>query len=278
MSETCNHRTLPNGKNIFTKTWLPEGEARANIILVHGIGEHCRRYEHVAKFLTDHGLAVYGFDHIGHGESDGARGCMSYKDGFDIIDLFKEELKEKPVFVYGHSMGGGIVLAYGTQHPQDVTGIIATGPAVGIANPLNPAVVKVLRLLKKIAPGFAISNGLSTAGLSHDPEVEKAYVSDPLVHDKVSVQLGLDLMDWGEFLQHYSETYPVPLLEVQGSEDTLVDPVAAEKFGKNLKGDVTYRRFEGGYHELHNEPNKEELFKLMIDWIDRVLQDKSSEK
>ncbi len=262
------------GKQVYTKTWLPESAPRANIILVHGIGEYCERYQHVAEFLTGIGCAVYGFDHIGHGKSEGKRGCMSYADAFGIIntlkDMLTKQFPEIPVILYGHSMGGGVVLAYGTKYPEGLKGIIATSPAVGMANPLHPAVVKLLRVLQKIMPDRTISNGLPADGISHDPAVVERYLNDPLVHNQVSMTLGLDLFDWGKAVAARTEPYPVPLLVAQGSEDRLVDPAAAENFALHAKGDVTYKRFEGGYHELHNEPNRQELFAAMEEWIGRV--------
>lgn len=259
------------GRHIFTKTWLPDGTPRANIILVHGIGEYCERYEHVCEFLTGIGCAVYGFDHIGHGKSDGKRGCMSYADAYEIINTIKaqllEQMPEIPVILYGHSMGGGVVLSYGLSYSEGLKGIIATSPAVGMANPMKPGVVRMLRVLKKIAPNLTVSNGLPADGISHDRSVVEKYQSDPLVHDKVSVTLGLDLMDSGDRVAAWDREYPVPLLVAQGSKDQLVDPVAAENFALHAKGNVTYKRFEGGYHELHNEPNKQELFDVFARWI-----------
>ena len=259
------------GRHIFTKTWLLDGTPRANIILVHGIGEYCERYEHVCEFLTGIGCAVYGFDHIGHGKSDGKRGCMSYADAYEIINTIKaqllEQMPEIPVILYGHSMGGGVVLSYGLSYSEGLKGIIATSPAVGMANPMKPGVVRMLRVLKKIAPNLTVSNGLPADGISHDRSVVEKYQADPLVHDKVSVTLGLDLMDSGDRVAAWDREYPVPLLVAQGSKDQLVDPVAAENFALHAKGNVTYKRFEGGYHELHNEPNKQELFDVFASWI-----------
>ena len=275
MREQCGTMSDNAGREIFTKTWLPDGETRANIILVHGIGEYCERYEHVCEFLTGIGCAVYGFDHIGHGKSDGKRGCMSYADAYEIINTIKAQLlkqmPEIPVILYGHSMGGGVVLSYGLTYSDGLKGIIATSPAVGMANPMKPAVVRMLRVLKKIAPNLTVSNGLPADGISHDRAVVEKYQSDPLVHDKVSVTLGLDLMDSGDRVAAWDQKYPVPLLVAQGSEDRLVDPVAAENFALHAKGNVTYRRFEGGYHELHNEPDKQKLFDVFAEWIGSLI-------
>ena len=274
MKEKSGSRLMKDGRKVFTKAWLPDRDPRVNIILVHGIGEHCERYGPVAKILTGNNYAVYGFDHIGHGKSDGKRGCMSYNDAFSIINSLKGELLEQspeiPLIIYGHSMGGGIVLSYGTKYPEKVAGIIATSPAVGLANLIRPEVVKLLRVIKKVTPNLTVSNGLSLDGLCHDKTILESYEKDPLCHDKVSVTLGLDLMDWGNYLSAYDKVYPVPLFVAQGSADTLVNPVATEKFAQKLKGNVTYKRFEGGFHELHNEPNKQELFDAAIRWIDRI--------
>ena len=200
MREQSGSTTDRAGKKVFTKTWLPEDKPKANIILVHGLGEYCERYQHVAEFLTGTGCAVYGFDHLGHGKSEGKRGCMSYADAFVIINKLKADLLAKgpeiPVIIYGHSMGGGIVLSYGTQYPENVKGIIATSPAVGMANPLPPASVSALRILKKICPDKALSNGLDADGISRDRAVVDKYRTDLLCHNKISIGLVLDLMDW----------------------------------------------------------------------------------
>lgn len=263
------------GQTVYSKTWLPEIESKANIILVHGIGEHCSRYQHIASFLTEKGFSVYGFDHIGHGKSDGTRGAMRYENGYEIINLIKNKLISEspkvPIFIYGHSMGGAIVLAYGYQFPENVAGIIATSPGLGMANEMSPTTVSFLRILQKIVPNFTIKNGLPLEGLSHDKEVITAYQNDPLVHDRVSLSLGLDLIDTGKRLRTEKKPYPVPLLLVQGTEDKMVNSKATDEFASGLIGDVTYKRFEGGYHELHNDLVKQELFELIASWINQKI-------
>ena len=136
-----------------------------------------------------------------------------------------------------------------------------------MTDPLPKAAVRLLRVLKKIAPELTVPNGLPADGISHDPAVVDRYLHDPLVHARISPGLVLDLMDEGKALAARTEPYPVPLLVVQGSEDRLVDPAAAEDFALRAKGDVTYKRFEGWYHELHNEPGREELFHVIGEWI-----------
>lgn len=274
MIENPSTLTLDRGLSIYTQSWLPyQLPARANVILVHGLGEHCLRYRHVAEHFTGRGLAVYTFDQIGHGQSGGERGTGSYAEDFKIINTIKEQLKaddpEVPVFVYGHSLGGGIVLGYGYRYPENIRGVIATSPAVGMARNMPGWQIGALRVIEKIAPNFTIANGLDLTGLSHDPAIAEAYVADPLNHDRVSVRVGLDLIDNGTFLLENQHPYPVSLLVIQGLGDRLVDPDATIRFASNVKGgDVTFRKVENGYHELHNEPEKAEFIAALADWIE----------
>ncbi len=274
MNESTSVLTLGKGKTVFTKTWLPDDQktVRANVILVHGLGEHVGRYEYVADAFTRHGIALYGFDHIGHGHSSGKKGCMSYEDAYQIINLIKAQLLESqpdiPIFSYGHSMGGGIVLAYGLKYSEHVRGIIATSPAIGLAEEKSPAAVNFIAFMKKICPNMTVENGLSLNGLCHDKEVVKKYEADPLVHGRISMQLANDLIQTGKSLLANDKPYPVSLLLVQGKLDNLVNPKATEAFAAKTTGaDITFKEYEEGFHELHNEPFKDEVISMYIDWI-----------
>ena len=262
-------------KNIYTKWILPDDQPVANIILVHGIGEHCARYDHVTAFFADHHIAVYTFDQIGHGKSEGKRGAMTYDQTWGIINEIKAELIQKepaiPVFLYGHSMGGAIVLSYAYRYPENLAGVIATAPAIGLANPTSGFMTAMARFLSKTFPNMTISNGLALDGLTHDKKIVELYQNDPLVHDKVSFKLAVDLIDKGNEILKSADKFPVPLLLLQGTEDKLVDPKATAQFAAHLNQNGTYKPIEGGYHELHNEPYKEEIFNIILQWInDRV--------
>lgn len=277
MEETTSFKVLTGKMKVFTRTWLPENiETRANIILVHGIGEHSGRYEHVAEYFTSSGFAIYAFDQIGHGKSDGKRGVESYQQVYDIITNLKYRIKAKqpdlPIILYGHSMGGAIVLSYGLSHPEGLKGVIATSPAVGMADPMPDKTIQFMKILKKIIPNFTIINGLNLSGLSQDPEIAEKYTADSLVHNRVSIRLGVDLIQTGKDLLANMTVYPLPLLILQGDKDILVNPAATDEFAKKVKGKVTYKKIAGGYHELHNEPNKKEIYQTLTGWIDQVIK------
>lgn len=267
-----------SGSNkIFMQSWLTEDKTTiASVILVHGIGEHSGRYQHAAEFFSPFGLEFYTFDQIGHGKSSGKRGAESYQQVFEIITNLINRLRNKqpdiPILLYGHSMGGAIVLAYGLDHPEFISGVIASSPAIGLANPLPDRVFQFLGLMMRLFPDLTIQNGLNLQGLSQDPSVAEKYLSDPLVHNRVSLRLGIDLYKTGKRLLDQS-TYPLPLLLLQGDKDILVDPNATDRFAEKIRGNVTYHRITGGFHELHNEPNKEEIFMKILNWIHATIKD-----
>ncbi len=128
--------------------------------------------------------------------------------------------------------------------------------------------------MKNIYPAMTLDNGLDVSGLSHNPGVITAYQSDPLVHRLVSARLGWDLLQTGPWLVEHAADFPaIPLLLMQGNADRMVDPAATRKFAKNIKkGDITFQLWEGGYHELHNEPNRDEVFNVILHWLDRNCQ------
>lgn len=272
MSEISESTQQINGHQIYSRTILPETAPIANVLLVHGLGEHCGRYSHVFEFLADNQIAVYSFDQIGHGRSDGKRGNMKLADTWQLMDHFISSIHtadpKVPLFLYGHSLGGNIVLSYAYQWPESLTGVIATSPGIGLANPIPGFLMGIIGLVAKILPGITISNGIKPSDLSQDDQVIQAYVQDPLVHDRISLGLAYDMVTTGKNLVLTDEPFPRPLLLMQGSADKVVDTEAVSQFAKSKASEkLTYHAFQNGYHELQNEPFKEEILNIILDWI-----------
>jgi alpha-beta hydrolase superfamily lysophospholipase len=261
---------------LFAQSWAPEGEIKAVLALVHGIGEHTGRYESVAMFLNREGYALVGMDLRGHGKSGGQRGHFSFEDAMNDIDLLISQAQAlfpgKPVFLYGHSLGGLLVLDYAMKRPaSSLKGIIATSPALGTANPVPAWKLALANVMKTINPSMTMNNDLDVTAISHNPDVITSYKSDPLVHPLISARLGWDLLQTGPWLVEHAAEFPdIPLLLMQGNADRIVDPAATKKFAKKIKkGNITFQLWEGGYHEMHNEPNRDEVFNLLVHWLDR---------
>lgn len=267
-----------DGKLIYAQNWEPEGEKKAAIALVHGLGEHSGRYQHVAEYFTNNGYSITALDLQGHGKTAGVRGHIrSYDAAMEDVQHLIEETRQRasglPCFLYGHSMGGALVLFYAlTRRPTDLAGVIATSPGLAVVAPPTGGKLAMVKVLNKVAPAMTMDNGLVLDNLSRDPQVKEKYVNDPLVHKKISVRLALELIQNGEWMVEHAGDLQVPLLLMQGTEDILVSPPATRKFAEKAAGDVTYKEWEGFYHEIHNEPEKLEVLSYMNGWMDAHLK------
>ena len=264
-----------SGLKIFARDW-PRAEPRGVVALVHGLGEHLGRYQHVAEALNAAGYALVAFDLPGHGQSGGTRGHFAFKDVLRDIDCLLEEAARrypgKPQFLYGHSLGGSLALYYTLKRQPAIQGVISTSPGLAPGTPVSAPKMFVAKIMARIAPAFTIPNGLDTGNLSRDPNIARIYGSDPLVHARISARLGLDLINQGQWVLDNAKSFPLPLLLVQGSSDTLVSSKATQKFAETAPRDkVTYKVWEGFYHETHNEPEKLQVLKYMIDWLNTKL-------
>lgn len=263
-----------DGLDLYARGWAPTGKPKAAIALIHGLGEHDGRYAHVGSALSEKGYALLGFDLRGHGKSGGARGhTPSYDALLDDITAFLKQMEGKypglPLFLYGHSMGGNLVLNYTLRRKSNLHGVIATSPWLKLA--FEPPAVKVAlgRMMNSIAPGFTQPNGLDTKALSHDAAVVTAYENDPLVHDKISARLFSSMHDSGLWAIEHAAEFPLPLLLMQGSADRLDSLDATKEFAAKAGNKVTLKIWDGWFHEIHNEPEKEEVFKVMLDWLSK---------
>jgi len=266
-----------DGLQMYSKSWAPQGKPKATICLFHGHGEHIGRYEHVAAALAEKGYALLGFDLRGHGKSAGPRGhTPSFEALMKDIDIFLEETAQHhpylPRFLYGHSLGGILALSYTLWRKPQLAGVIST--AAGLRTSLEEQKSKVMmaRVLGAIIPMMAIPSGLDPSTLSRDPAVVHAYVTDPLVHDKMTLGFGKAILSAIPWAFEHANEFPLPLLIMHGTEDALGYPRGSQEFASLVpKEKCTLKLWEGFYHEIHNEPEKEQVFKVMTDWLDKHL-------
>lgn len=263
------------GNTLHFLHWPLEG-ANAVICIVHGMGEHVERYHHVAKFFSKNGFATLGFDHQGHGQSTGKRGhsegLESMLDDIDLLLLEARQLYPNSlIFLYGHSMGGNLVLNHFLRRKPSITGLIATAPWVRLPNPPSAFLVGFAKIMCHILPKLTQANGLDVNGLSNDPEVAKTYQADPLVHDRVSVRLGAELLAGASWLNAFAGQAPCPTLLMHGEKDPITSPAGTSDFAKRLTGDVTWKPWPGLKHEIHNEPQQAEVLAFLVEWMKRVL-------
>jgi len=263
-----------DGIDVFAQDWRPDGAPKAAVVLVHGLGEHSARYQHVAKYFTQARYALSTMDLRGHGRSAGSRGHFP---SFDIVMADINQLLDEtqikfpglPIFLYGHSLGGALVLIYGYTQNRPLHGIIATAPGLAAGTPIPPLKIFAGKMLNSVAPQMTLNNGLDLESLSHDKEVKKVYLSDPLVHPLISARLAMQLLNAGEWIRSQHGKYPYPLLLMQGADDRIVNPTLNKQYAEGLTGDVTFKMWPGMCHEIHNEFDKENVLQVLVDWMDQ---------
>ena len=263
--------------NIYYQYWLPEDEPRANLVVVHGLAEHCGRYMNIVNHFVPSGYAVYGIDHIGHGKSDGER---VYVDRFKdytttlttYVDMIRQWQPDKPIFMVGHSMGGLIGAAYLLEHQNELSGAVFSGPGVKVPDNISKAVILMGKILSKILPRKGIMQ-LDAKGVCRDPAVVDAYVNDPLVYTgKVTARLGAEMLKTMKDVIENAARIKLPLMIVQGSDDILIDPGGAQLLYDSVSSeDKLIRIYEGFYHEVFNEPEHEQVLSDVQKWLDTRL-------
>jgi alpha-beta hydrolase superfamily lysophospholipase len=268
--------TDKQGLKFYAQGWEPDNAPKAVVAVVHGHGEHIGRFAHVGEAFTKAGYAVMGFDLRGHGHSGGLRGHTPSIEAFmQDIDLLLEHVHARypglPTFLYGHSLGGILVLNYGLRRKPDLKGVIATSSGLHTSLEQQPAKIMMAKVLGGIAPTILIPSGLATSGLSHDPQVEQAYLSDPLVHDKMSLGFGKVMLGAIAWVLERASEFPLPLLLMHGMDDPIAFPSSSQEFAAALGNKATLVLWKGMYHETHNELDKAQVLNTAIHWMDEHL-------
>lgn len=270
--EELNWRTIDHLK-ISGRRWVPQKDVKIVVCLVHGMGEHCGRYDFMGKFFAGRGIALMAYDQRGHGKSEGKRGhTRSYdallQDVDDLITKAKELFPGKPLILYGHSMGGNLVLNYTIRKKPMLNGVIASSAYLKLAFEPSAFKVKLGQWMRNIYPAFSQPTGLDTKALSRIPEEVKKYEEDPLVHDKISAMMFISLRDAGLWALENAGEMHLPVLIFHGTTDRITSHQASMEFAGKIKGDVTFKSFEGAYHETHNDLCREEVLAMLKEWIE----------
>ncbi len=266
---------LSNGQVLRGFIVSPGETVKANIVFVHGLGEHISRYTIWAEQFRDAGIGFTGVDLPGHGTSDGRRGHIkSYELIYEMIDLLaghaRSAFEGVPVFLYGHSLGGNILLDYLLRKNPPVKGAIVTSPWLILGFRPDRFKIALASVVKHIMPGLLQPSGLDPEQLTHDKDVVERYISDDLVHDRISVSLFHNAVNSANHSLLHREDLKVPLLLMHGSDDMICSPEGSRLFasGSSL---TELKIWEGGYHELHNELFSKDVFMFIKKWINSMI-------
>ena len=261
-----------DGLQIFAQCWPAAITPLATVSLVHGYGEHCGRYKHVADKLTQAGFNVISFDHQGHGQSSGWRGHITTYDALldDISRLLieaQQRFPQTPQFLYGHSMGGNLVLNYALRRRPQLAGVVVTSPWLRLAKFPSAMTIRLGRLVSRVWPSFTSSSGLDNSALSRDPTVVQAYGSDLLNHNRISPRLFTQINGAGQWALDNASQFSLPLLLMHGTADRITSYEASHQFAGGISTGCTLKLWDNFYHEIHNEPEQDEVITFVVEWL-----------
>ena len=265
---------------------------RGVVLIVHGLGEHAGRYEHVAERLLEWGFAVRAYDQRGHGRSGGARGALPddaalLEDLAEMVDDTRLRCmrlpqvtgaldgapQPMPLILLGHSLGGLVAGRFVGLKMRPVDGLVMSSPALDAG--LSGFQKLLLAVMPRIAPNLCVGNGLNPRYISHDLQVVKKYLADPLVHNKISPRLGQFIATAGPATIAAAAHWSTPTLLMYAGADRLVNPAGSRAFAENAAnspavkpGTVTVKCFEGLFHEIFNEVDATPVFDTLRVWLD----------
>lgn len=268
----------PRNHKLFAWHVSPELTPKALILLVHGHGEHSKRYLSWAEKFVNEGYAFLSWDHIGHGHSDGQRGHIHHYEEFLLeIDLAVTKANEffpnVPIILYGHSMGGNIVLNHAIRRCCVVNGIIVTSPWLKLSKPISPFMEFIVSALNYIAPNVPIKSSVIPSEISHLEDEVKKYQNDPIIHSKITPRLYVSIRRAGEYALKYAKRIKTPLLLMHGEVDMISSFDASKEISTKVDR-CTFVPWPNMYHELHNETVRGLVFEAIVKWVDSKVAQK----
>jgi alpha-beta hydrolase superfamily lysophospholipase len=271
MASTTDTATTRDGIRLLTRHWVSEAP-RAGVLIVHGLGEHSGRYEHVGDQLAGAGLETFSWDHRGFGASAGERAWVDrwsrfHDDVEDRLAAVRAALPGKPAVLYGHSMGGLIALGYCVSDRPLPDLLVLSAP--GIADDLAAWKHALAPVLARIVPHLSLANGIPPEMLSRDPARQAAARTDPLMLNTSTTAFGARAFEEQVRTREAAARLSIPTLVIHGLDDPVVPPPATEPLA--ILPGVTRRAYAGIRHELHNEPEGPQILADVVAWIDERL-------
>ena len=266
------------GLKLYYQYWLPDKKPKAVLLVAHGLAEHSGRYKNLVDYFVPKGYSVYALDHRGHGKSEGIR---SYVDNFNdylidlksFFDMTRKENKNAQIFLFGHSLGGTIAVAYAIEHQDELAGLMVSGSTLVPSTAVSPVLLAMAGIVSTLAPKMGVTL-LDASAISRDQAVVDAYVNDPLVfRGKIPARTGAELARMWKQLPEQMPRIKLPILIMHGFADRLSDPRGSRLLFERVGSkDKTLKLYDNCYHEICNEPEHEQVLTDMETWLKKHIK------
>ncbi len=274
MSSSNPNLVADDGTQLFALRWSPGNRPTGTVVIVHGLGDHCQRFEHVAERFVSAGFDVIAFDQRGHGKTAGQRGHVDRYDRLlDDISCaldYASSLSGRHRFLFGQSFGGGLVLNHAARRCPDIQGVVAMSPLIRPATPPQWWKRFAARTLNVVWPRFAFATNLDDRAMTHDPDSLRQRRDDPLIHHHVSARLASQMLDAGNWVLENADKIRIPSLVMHGDEDSVTEHAASRELAQRMGEACSWKTWEGLYHELHWEHGRDSILNCVVDWMSAV--------
>ncbi len=272
---------LQPGLQKYVHRWMPPREPSVNVCIVHGLGEHGGRYHSLAHDLVEAGFGVTAFDQQGHGRSPEHRGRVrSYTSLLDEIAAFLEwnrrSFSEIPTVLFGHSMGGNLVINYGLRDYRQPHRIIASSPMIEQTRPPSRMFVRLARVILWLAPNLTLRSNPVAERLMSDPVEQKMLREDELFHSQISLRLGAGLLDSGAWILQNANRLKTKLLLTHGTSDYMTSPDASAEFAKRAGPLCELVILENQLHDPFRDMERAAVIARYVEFIRDSLKDEST--
>ena len=262
----------PDNFSFFVRKWTPDTPPKGLIVLLHGLSDHGSRFVYVAEKFVSDGYIFIAPDLRGNGKTGGKRGHFDSLTQVmsDISFLLSESRKthpDLPLTLYSQSMGGNLAINFALRFPDEIDFAIVSSPWLRLTKQPSAFLQKVASTLANLFPSLLLPNGINSKDLCHDPEIYKAYDTDPLIHWKVSVSTFTIINSSGEWSIANAASLKIPMLLLHSEADLITSFKASREFAENANAFLTFIPYKTQFHELHNEPEKEEVCDKMVEWL-----------
>lgn len=266
-----------DGECLEAAKWHDETAAPiGTVVIVHGLGEHFGRFEHLALEFVQRGFCVYSYDQRGHGRNAGKYGhvqdySLLMEDIGSMLEAARLESGGMPCILYGHSLGGNEVLNYLLDHPDCVSAAIVSSPWIRLYVQPSERLTRIIRIIERLKPDFTFSNGIKLKLTTNNNKIIIKTETDKLFHKRISARLAIQAFEAGERALEHADDISIPVLLMHGTDDKITSFEASRELSLRANDNIHFKSWKDMYHELHNDTDSETVINYMCEWAIGIL-------